>query len=675
MKRLKIILQSRYLFKVLAVLFLLFAFLFTKYYKFTSKYSIDETTFKGIVYNYELKEDKLTIYIKGKEKLIINYKYSNLEFNSLSYGDTILVKGVLKKTEESTIPNTFDYKKYLYNKKIYYQVEASSIDKIKNNSNYIYTIKNLFNKRVEKLKSKNYIKTFLLGDNNISDEIKESYRTNGISHLFSISGMHINLIIGIIYFYLNKITYHKKIKYIITNIFLIIYLILAFSSSLLRSVIMNILFSINFIFKLKIKKIDIMLITLLVAIIINPFIIYDIGFIYSYLISFFLICFSKKTTSKVKRIINTTIISFLVSFPITIYNCYEINIISIVLNILIVPIVSTIVFPLTIITFIFPILDNVLYYITNLLEKISLFISNIEFTKLIFSKPSILLLIIYYIIIIIILKKHKYLYILIITIIFHYLLPYFNNNLNIITFDVGQGDSILINYPNNTKNILIDTGYSSYKIKNNIIPYLKSKGIRKINYLIITHGDQDHIGGALTLVENFKVEKVIFNCGPYNDLESELIKVLDKKHIKYYSCIKELNIDKNKLYFLQTEEFGNENDNSNVIYTELNNYKFLFMGDASSTTEKEILSKYNLPEIDVLKVGHHGSKTSSSIEFIDEINPKYSIISVGKNNRYGHPNKEVLENLNNSKIYRTDQDGSIMFKIKNNKLKIETCSP
>ena len=183
------------------------------------------------------------------------------------------------------------------------------------------------------------------------------------------------------------------------------------------------------------------------------------------------------------------------------------------------------------------------------------------------------------------------------------------------------------------------------------------------------------MGEAINLVENFKVDKVIFNCGPYNDLEKELIKVLDKKKIKYYSCIKKLNINNNKLYFLQTEEYDNENDNSNVIYTELNGHKFMFMGDASVTTEKEIIDKYNLPDIDVLKVGHHGSKTSSGKEFIDEINPKYSIISVGKNNRYGHPNKEVLNNLYNSKIYRTDKDGSIMFKIKNNKLQIETCSP
>ena len=193
--------------------------------------------------------------------------------------------------------------------------------------------------------------------------------------------------------------------------------------------------------------------------------------------------------------------------------------------------------------------------------------------------------------------------------------------------------------------------------------------------LISPHGDYDHMGDTLNVIENIKVKKVIFNCGEYNDLEQDLIKVLDKKHIKYYSCIKELNIDKNKLYFLQTKKYDNENDNSNVIYTELDGFKFMFMGDASTTAEKEILDKYNLLEIDVLKVGHHGSKTSSGKEFINEINPKYSIISVGKNNRYGHLNKEVLNNLEKSKIYRTDMDGSIMFKIKNYDLKIETCVP
>ena len=183
------------------------------------------------------------------------------------------------------------------------------------------------------------------------------------------------------------------------------------------------------------------------------------------------------------------------------------------------------------------------------------------------------------------------------------------------------------------------------------------------------------MGEAINLVNNFKVKKVIFNCSKFNDLEKELIKLLDKKKIKYYSCIKELNIDNNKFHFLQTKYYDNENDNSNVIYTKLDGYKFMFMGDASVTTEKEIMNKYNLPDIDVLKVGHHGSKTSNDKNFIDEMDPKYSIISVGRNNRYGHPNKEVLNILDNSTVYRTDQDGSVMLKVKNNKLRIETCSP
>ena len=249
-----------------------------------------------------------------------------------------------------------------------------------------------------------------------------------------------------------------------------------------------------------------------------------------------------------------------------------------------------------------------------------------------------------------------------------------DNSINVYYLDVSQGDSSLITYKN--RNILIDTGgIKDRTVSDGTIKLLNSLGYEKIDYLILTHGDFDHIGEAINLVENFKVEKVIFNCGEFNELEQGLIEVLEKKKIEYYSCIKELNIDKNRLYFLQTKKYDNENDNSNVIYTELNGYKFMFMGDAGIEKEKDILEKYNISNIDVLKVGHHGSKTSSDKNFINEINPKYSIISVGKNNRYGHPNNNVLNNLKDSKIYRTDQDGSVMIKIKNNKLQIETCRP
>ena len=267
---------------------------------------------------------------------------------------------------------------------------------------------------------------------------------------------------------------------------------------------------------------------------------------------------------------------------------------------------------------------------------------------------------------------------MLILLVFNVLLPKFNSSYNIYFLDVNQGDSSIIISPYQKKVVMIDTGgieNATYHVSDKTITFLKSIGINNIDELILSHGDYDHMGEAINLVKSFKVEKVIFNCGEFNELEQELIKVLDEKKIKYYSCIKELNIDNNKLYFLQTREYDNENDNSNVIYTEIDGYKFMFMGDAGVEKEKDILDKYNISNIDVLKVGHHGSKTSSGRDFINEIKPNYSIISVGRNNRYGHPNKEVLNTLKQSKIYRTDEDGSIMFKIKNNKLNIETCAP
>ncbi len=677
MRRLRYILQSNYVIKIITILLFVIDIIYTNYHCFKSKYDEDNTEFIGIVTNYELKEDKIVIEIKGYEKLIVNYKYNDEIFNKLSYGDKILVKGKLYVPNKNSNFNAFNYQKYLYYKKIYYIVNASSIDKIQNNKNYFYTIKNILYKKIENMKSSDYIKTLLFCDNSLSKDVKDSYRINGISHLFSVSGMHINFFISILFWYLNKITFNKRIKFIINDIFIILYLILFPSASLFRCAIMSILFSIDFIFKLKIKKIDILFLTLLFSIIINPFIIYDLGYIYSYIVTFFLILSSNKLKkmNRLSKIIYISILSFIVSIPITIYNSYEVNIISVLLNIFLVPIISIIILPLTIVTFIFPIFDNVLFLFTSLLESISLFISKIDITKIIFPKPSIIIIVIYYLVIIFSYRNRKYLLIIVFLLMGIYIYPYLNNSFKVVMFDVGEGDSYLIKYPNNKANILIDTGFNEYRMKNEIISYLKSIGIRKLDYLIITHGDEDHMGEAITLVNNFKVDKVIFNIGEYQTLEKELIKVLDKKNIKYYNNLKQLNIDKYKLYFLNTKIYDNENDNSKVIYFSYKNFKFLFMGDASVKREMDILDKYNLINIDLLKVGHHGSKTSSSKKFIDEVNPKYSLISVGKNNRYGHPNKEVLNNLEKTKIYRTDIDGSIMFKIKNNKLKIETCSP
>ena len=665
MKRLRHISQSKHLIKIITIIIFIITLLYTNYYPFKSKYTKDDKEFIGIVTKYEVKEDKITIEIKTKEKLLITYKYQDKEFNNLSYGDKIKVKGTLITPSKNTNQNTFNYQKYLYYKKIYYLVEATSINKIANNNNYLYTIKNTLYQKIDKLKSSNYIKTLLFCDNTLSKEIKESYRINGISHLFSVSGMHINFFVSIIYLYLNKITYNKRIKYLITNIFIIAYLILFPSSSLLRSAVMSILYSINYLLKLKIKKIDILLLTLGVSLLINPFIIYDLGYIYSYTITFFLVLSSStlKKKNKINKIIYISLLSFLVSVPITIYNSYEINIISILLNIILVPIISIIILPLTILTYIFPILDSILYLFTNTLETISLFISKINITKIIFPKPSLLIIVLYYIIFLLSYQNKKYFYLNIILLIIIYISPYLNSNFEVVMFEVGEADCHLIKYPYNKNTILIDTGKNEYKIKNEVIPYLKSIGIKKIDYLIITHGDEDHIGGSITLINNFQVKNVILNKGTFTDLEKELIKNLNKKKIPYQININKINLSNHTIYLLNNTKYNNENDNSIITYFTYQKYKFLYMGDASINTEDNLLENYNLNNISILKVGHHGSNTSSSKDFISQINPSISLISVGENNIYHHPNKEVINNLSKSRIYRTDINNMVKLTI------------
>lgn len=676
MKKLKNILQCNYIFYILLVLSLIYSFIFINFIIVKSEYKDSDKNLYGTVIDYKKSKDKTTIWVKGKEKVLVNY-YSDL---NVSYGDYIYVYGVFKKPKENGNFNLFNYKRYLLSNKINYVVTASKITIIKKNDNVFYTLKNNLLKRIESAnRSKGYILAFLYADKSlIEKDIYTKYQKIGVSHLFAVSGMHVSLISIVLLKLLNKIKERKR--YIIVSIFLSIYLFLTnFTISMVRATFQFILFFINKSFKLNIDNSNLVILLFSILVIINPYNIYNIGFLFSFIISFTLIRCSKLIKGKfIIKSLKTSLISFFSSMPVLINNFFEVNFLGIILNIIYIPFVSYILFPLSLVTVLFPSLDNILYMFISYFEKITDFFSNIKFLSFSICKMNIFLIIMYYIIFIYILKRKKSLvYKIIIAIIS--LIFLINNgrivNSEVSILDVGQGDSSLIRLKN--KNILIDTGGNiNYDISKNIlIPYFKSVGIKKIDYLVLTHGDYDHMGEAINLVENFKVEKVIFNCGSYNDLENELIEVLDKKKIKYYSCIKELNIDNNKLHFLQTKEYDNENENSNVIYTELNGYKFMFMGDAGIEKEKDILEKYNLSNIDVLKVGHHGSKTSSSRTFIDEINPKYSIISVGKNNRYGHPNKEVLNTLEDSKIYRTDQDGSIMFKIKNNKLKIETCSP
>ncbi len=238
--------------------------------------------------------------------------------------------------------------------------------------------------------------------------------------------------------------------------------------------------------------------------------------------------------------------------------------------------------------------------------------------------------------------------------------------LSVHIIDVGQGDSILIKTPTN-KSILIDSGDED---NDRIIKsYLKSSDIKKINILIATHLDKDHIGTLDYIIENFHIDK--FYTPEQRDNSTSYINLVNackNKNLKinYLSKDNSLDLDKDThIKVLSPFYINNSNNNANSIVFNLS-YKemdFLFTGDCEKENEAQIIASYDLKGVDFLKVAHHGSSSSSSESFIKEISPKIAAISCGYKNNYGHPHQSTLDTLEkyNIKTFRTDLNGDLVF--------------
>ena len=645
-----------------------------------SKYNINDNKFYGVVIDYKINDDYVSFVIKGREKIKCNYYLNNNEVIDIKYGDKVLLDGTLSIPKNNTIPNTFNYKKYLNNNNIYYLLTVDNVISVERSKNIFYKFKNIIKSRIDNIDKSGYLEAFIMGNkSNIDKNIFNTYKNNGVMHIFSVSGMHISILASVVLYLLNLVNKSENNIFFVI-IVLIFYMILTnYQASIVRSVVFFSLLKILKYLKINIDNKDILLIAISIILIINPKYLYNIGFLYSSIISFSLIFYSNYFNRK--YILNTILIStvsLLISLPITINTNYFVNLFSILLNVFFVPVISFIIYPLSIIIFFIPFFYKVFIILISILENISLYFDSIKFLNLYICKMNYFVIFVYYLFLYLFLSKNrKYIILVLLLIIFLKVSIYFDINYYVYYLDVGQGDMSLVKYKDEV--IVIDTGpknfYSDYEIMDNIILFFRSIGVSNIDLLIISHGDNDHIGNANYLINNFKVKNVSFNSGKYNELETDLIKLLKYKNINYFKDTDKKYNNKISYSYLNTEEYDNENDNSSVVYLKIYKYSFLFMGDAGVEKEKDILDLYSLSNIDFLKVGHHGSNTSSSKEFIDVVKPRYSIISVGKNNRYGHPKGEVLNNLKKSKIYRTDKDGSIIFRIKNNKIKIQTCTP
>lgn len=685
MIKLRTILLQSNIYRVTIVGVIIYALIVTLLPKYESVYKGSEEDFLCSIDNYKIEEDKMNLELACKEKLVGSYYFKNDEYKffkkKVNIGSSVIVKGKLVSPKNNTVPYLFNYKKYLYNKRVYYTLKIDSIKILNENSNPFIKLKNRVIKHVNSYKDSTYLYAFILGKTElISDEVLTSYRENGISHLFALSGLHVSIFSSILLFILKKLRFKEILNYVLIFIFLLLFsFITGFSPSILRATLLFFLLGINKVFYLNIRTLDILYLVFIILVIINPFIIYNLSFILSFTAAFFLIFSSDllKGRNYFVSLFKVSLLSYFASLPLSIYYFGYTNLLGTILNLVFVPLVSFVVFPLTLLTFIISKFYSILNITTNLLESLSLLFNKF---KIIIYFPSINLIFVFIYLSILMLyikfKKKICLYLIIVLLIFFKIRPYMDDNTYIYYIDVGQGDSILVVTPHLNKTILIDTGgivsfnenYKSNIVKNKTIPFFRRIGINKVDYLFLTHGDYDHAGEANELLSNFCVKKVFINKGNINNIEKKI-------NNKEVLMLKNFVIDNIKVNSLNNNVFNNENDNSTVLLFNIYDYKFLFMGDASIKTEEYLLNNYILPNVDILKVGHHGSYTSTSTDFINVIKPKYSVISVGENNMYKHPNKSVLDILDNTKLFRTDVDGTIEVKISKKGYKIKTYVP
>lgn len=694
----------------------------SKYKKYVNKNISIEGT---IISDIEEKEYNYTFTIRTKDDYFLVNLKKNKEEISLEYGDKLQISGEYQEPNKARNYKGFDYKNYLKINKVYGIIRVDLYTNIiikhqKNLSNFkllIHKIREKLKQNIQELLTKETYALgigILIGDNSrINEKIVEDFKNSNLSHMLAVSGTHINYVVLTVSILFTKKRAGIKAQRVVTIMMMLFFMELTqMTSSVVRAGISCIIYMLASLLYRKADVINAMAISTLLILLNNPFKLFDIGFQLSYAGTLGIILFCKlinipiknKLLKYLKDSIIISISANIFIIPIMMYQFNTISLTFILSNLLAGPLLGiSIILEIIVLLISFMSINiaaipaKVLNILLILIINIANWFSNIEISKIYVITPKIISIVAYYLIcaaIILKQKNRKIIVIIMLTVLIINLFPT-PKKLRINFIDVGQGDSTLIRTETN-KVILIDSGgstaSSSFDVGNKVLlPYLLDRRIKKIDFIIVSHFDADHCQAFETVIDNINVRKVVV-C-KQSMITQEYLNIINKckkKNIKIIVVERgdKLKIDKRTEFEIlhPGERFlddGKGGLNANAIVCKMNYklnngkiFSILFTGDIEVEAEKELEQVYGKKlKADILKIAHHGSKTSSREEFIKLVSPKIALIGVGENNKFGHPADITLERLEkeNVKVYRTDQMGEVSITInKNGEIKVKT---
>ncbi|XWN36979.1 MAG: DNA internalization-related competence protein ComEC/Rec2 [Balneola sp.] len=635
----------------------------------------------------------------------------NVEEN-VQLGDQIQLIGTIIPVSEPRNPTSFNYKAFLKSRNIYTQIRADSVVKISTENSFFSWIS--LRKKALELVDQNFdsvtapiAKALLLGyKNELEGDIKQAFARAGLSHIMAVSGLHVGLIIApfwliIPYFWTKK--HGTKIGLALLILLLVFYAgLTGFSVSVLRASVMAVLLTYGKLFSKSSNSINLMGIAALVILLFDPSQLFEIGFQLSFSAVLLILLVLPVIQNFIPYWIRikwygtpvmVIIISLVVQlglYPLQAFYFGEVSLISPIANAIFVPFLGIIV-PLSltalVITAFLPVVGFLINYpsllFLGLLNDFVSFSASLSWSWYEVQKPGALTFLLWSFFILMIASwrnpniKWKFMsatLLMVFCIQLDLFVDKFKEKMmEVVVFDVGQGDASFIRTPQG-KNILIDAGIwspGSNSGRQILLPYFKENNIQKLDAIFLSHPHADHIGGIKDLISEIKID-TIYNSGfKYeSNLYRDYIGLAKSKNIPVVSLTagKTIKLDRSLLILVLGPENGTFNSDPNQQSLVLNiihgNNEFLFTGDAGEDQERRLFENYgSLVDTDFLKVGHHGSNTSSELFFLQAVTPEISVVSVAERNRFGHPHPDAIQRLEStrSNIYYTSRDKALIF--------------